>query len=91
MSYKQKLFLNMLIAQAGFAVLSFLAIYNSKNNTGLIILINIVFGAIIAFLQYKAYNNINSGVKDGREFIKNLVDFIFMRVNKFQKVDYDKF
>ena len=89
MTYKQRLFLNMLVAQAGFAILSILAITNT-NNISAILIVNIIFGGTIAYLQWASYNRIKEGVEKFKIYLKNLIDFTFMRKNKLEHLNYDK-
>jgi len=89
MTYKQRLFLNMLVAQAGFAILSVLAIIKTSNILA-IILVNVVFGVIMAYLQWASYNRIKDGVEKFKIYLRNLIDFTFMRKNRLEHLNYDR-
>ena len=86
-SYKQKLFLNMIISQTGFLSLS-LAILLFDASAATIIFINILFAIIIAYLNWAAYQRINSGLDTFNKKMTQLVDFSFMKINQIKKIDY---
>ena len=88
LSYKQKLFINMLITQVGFAFLIVGALYFPEN-TFAIICIGVVFGTTIAILNYMAYVKIFDGVEIFKIYIENIMDFVFMRKNKIIVPDHE--
>jgi len=83
LSYKQKLFINMLITQIGFSLLLIGAIY-FPDNTVALISIALVFGMLVAILNYFAYVKIFEGVEKFKIYIENIMDFVFMRKNKIE-------
>ena len=87
LSYKQKLFINMLITQAGFVLLVIGALY-FPDNTLAIISIGLAFGLVVAGLNYLAYVRIFEGVGTFKIYIENIMDFVFMRKNKIEKPDH---
>jgi methyl-accepting chemotaxis protein len=83
LSYKQKLFINMLITQIGFALLVIGAIY-FPDNTVILVLISLFFSITVALLNYLAYIKIFEGVAKFKIYIENIMDFVFMRKNKIE-------
>ena len=89
LTYKQKLFINMLIAQFGMASLSIMAIYFSEK-IFLVIVINIVFGLLIAFYQWYAYKQIFKSVDIFNTYIEEIMNFMAMKTNRIVKPDYNQ-
>ncbi|MBI3873821.1 MAG: methyl-accepting chemotaxis protein, partial [Arcobacter sp.] len=86
LNFKQKMFINMLLAQVGFAILSIFAIYfNSQVFT--IILLNVIFGIIIAFVNWLAYKRILQGITNFKIYMEDIMSFVFMKTNRISKVE----
>jgi len=88
-STRKKIFINMLLAQVGFATISTVAIYsNSQMNA--ILTVNILFAIIIGYTNYAAMKRIVGGIKRFNSYMNDIMDFAFMRVNKINKAKYMK-
>ncbi|MBI3874116.1 MAG: methyl-accepting chemotaxis protein, partial [Arcobacter sp.] len=81
LNYKQKMFIKMLLAQAGFAILSIMAIIFNSQVYG-IVLVNIIFAIVIAFVNWLAYNRILNGIVNFKVYMEDIMDFVFMKTNK---------
>jgi methyl-accepting chemotaxis protein len=86
-THKQKMFLNMLIAQMGFASFT-IVILLVESPLYYAIGINLFFATLIAYLNWAAYKRITSGIKIFHEKMDNLVDFVFMKTNRLKRVEY---
>ncbi len=84
---KQKLFINMLLAQFGFATITSVAILSDSKMMA-IITVNIVFAVIIAYTNYAAMRRIVGGIERFRRYMDDIMDFSFMRINRVQKEGY---
>ena len=81
LTFKQKMFINMLLAQVGFAILSVMAIFFSSQVYG-IILINIIFAVVIAFINWFAYHRIFRGIENFKIYMEDIMEFVFMKRNR---------
>ena len=86
---KQKLLINMFLAQAGFATISTVAIL-SDSKIMAIIVTNIVFAVIVAYTNYAAMRRILGGIERFKRYMDDIMDFAFMRTNRIQKAQYMK-
>ncbi len=88
-STKWKIFINMILAQIGFATISIVAIL-SESKVSAIIIINLIFAVIIAYTNYAALQRISGGIERFKRYMDDIMDFAFMRVNKIEKAQYMK-
>jgi len=88
-STKQKMFINMLLAQVGFTSITTIAILSNSQVTTLIT-VNLVFAVIIAYTNYAAMNRVVGGIDRFKAYMNDIMDFAFMRVNKIEKAKYMK-
>jgi methyl-accepting chemotaxis protein len=86
---KQKILINMIIAQIGFAVITTVAILSHSQVTALIT-VNLVFAIIIAYTNYAAMRRVVGGIDRFKRYMDDIMDFAFMRVNKIDKAQYMK-
>jgi methyl-accepting chemotaxis protein len=86
-SHKQKMFINMLIAQIGLFSLTMTMVLFDGNIVVAIVL-NIIFGAIIAFLGWAAFQRVNEGVLVFNQKMQDIMDYSFMRTNRIPVVQY---
>ena len=84
LSYKTKLFVNMLLAQVGFLSITTIALL-SDSNTQALIVINVTFAIIIAYTNYAAMSRITGGIERFKKYMDELIDFAFMRTNSIEK------
>jgi len=82
LTIQQKLLLNMLIAQLGFLVITIVAIV-SKNQTTLLITLNIIFGVILATISYLFAKSITDKMESFDQFFDNFLDFMSFKKNKY--------
>ncbi len=87
LSYKQKMFLNTILAEVGLALLIIIAIF-SPDNKLLLISTGVIFGAIVAFLNYFAYKKIFNGIDIFNIYMNNIMNFVFMKTNIIEKPEY---
>jgi len=86
---RTKIFVNMLIAQIGFAAITIVAIL-SHSKIAAIVAVNIVFGLIIVYTNWAAYVRIEGGIQRFKTYMNDLMDFSFMRTNRIEKARYMK-
>ncbi len=86
---KTKILINMVIAQLGFITISTVAILSSGKVTAIIV-INILFAIICAYTNFAAMNRIVGGINRFKEYMDDLMDFIFMRTNSIRKATFIK-
>ncbi|WP_419765206.1 MAG: methyl-accepting chemotaxis protein [Arcobacter sp.] len=84
-----KLFFNMLIAQIGFATITTVAILTHSEFTSIIV-VNILFGLIIAYTNFAAMKRITGGIDRFKKYMDEIMNFAFMRVNRIEKAKYMK-
>ena len=88
-SSKKKILINMFLAQIGFATISTVAILSHSEITA-IITVNILFAIVTAYTNYAAMQRIVGGIERFKEYMEDIMDFAFMRVNKINKAQYMK-
>ncbi|MDX4036151.1 methyl-accepting chemotaxis protein [Aliarcobacter skirrowii] len=86
---KKRIFLNMVLSQLGFAAISIVAIL-SDEKIWAIIAVNIVFAIIIGFISYNSMRRVVGGINRVKEYIEDLMDFIFFKTNHIRKAEYIK-
>ena len=86
---KQRFFLNMVLSQIGFAAISTVAIL-SDHKISAIIAVNIVFAIIIGYINYNSMQRVVGGINRIKEYIENLMDYMFFRTNSIRKAEYIK-
>jgi methyl-accepting chemotaxis protein len=86
---KQKLFINMILAQVGFASITTVAIL-SNSKLAAIITVNIVFALVVAYTSFSAMQRIVGGIERFRAYMDDLMDFVYMRKNRITKAQYMK-
>ena len=88
-STKNKLLLNMIIAQIGFASITTAAILSNSKITALLT-VNIVFAIIMAYTSFSAMRRIVGGIDRFKLYMNDLMDFVYMRTNRIVKAKYIK-
>ena len=86
---KQRFFLNMVLSQIGFAAISTVAIL-SDHKISAIIAVNIVFAIIVGYINYNSMQRVVGGINRIKEYIENLMDYMFFRTNSIRKAEYIK-
>ena len=86
---KQRFFLNMVLSQIGFAAISTVAIL-SDHKISAIIAVNIVFAIIIGYINYNSMQRVIGGINRIKEYIENLMDYMFFKTNNIRKAEYIK-
>ena len=86
---KQRFFLNMVLSQIGFAAISTVAIL-SDHKISAIIAVNIVFAIIIGYINYNSMQRVTGGINRIKEYIENLMDYMFFKTNNIRKAEYIK-
>ena len=86
---KQKLFINMIISQIGFAAITSVAILSDSKLTA-ILTVNIVFAVIVAYTNFAAMKRITGGIDRFRKYMEDIMDFVYMRTNRIIKAKYMK-
>jgi len=86
---KQKLMFNMFLAVIGFFAISTVPILSHSELTA-IITINVIFTVLVAYTNWAAYVRIQGGVMRFRRYIRELMDFVFMRSNVIERAKYTK-
>jgi len=88
-STKNKLLLNMFIAQIGFASITAVAILSESKITALIT-VNVLFAIVVAYTSFSAMRRIVGGIDRFRSYMDELMDFVYMRTNRIVKAKYMK-
>ena len=86
---KQRFFLNMVLSQVGFAAISTVAIL-SDHKISAIIAVNIVFAIIVGYINYNSMQRVVGGINRIKEYIENLMDYMFFKTNNIRKAEYIK-
>jgi methyl-accepting chemotaxis protein len=86
-SHKQKMFINMLIAQVGFLTLTLIMVF-FDGSVMIGVWANILFGILIAYLGWAAYNRVHEGVEIFNYKMNSLIDYAFMRTNRMAEKRY---
>ena len=86
---KQRFFLNMVLSQIGFAAISTVAIL-SDHKISAIIAVNIVFAIIVGYINYNSMQRVVGGINRIKEYIENLMDYMFFKTNNIGKAEYIK-
>jgi methyl-accepting chemotaxis protein len=89
MTTKQRILVNMLLAQIGFTTITTVAILSDSQLTALLT-VNVVFALIIAYTNFAAMKRIVGGIDRFKKYMDDIMDFAFMRVNKIDKAQYMK-
>ena len=89
LSSKKRFFLNMLLSQVGFAAISTVAIL-SDHKISAIIAVNIVFAIIVGYINYNSMQRVTGGINRIKEYIENLMDYMFFKTNNIRKAEYIK-
>jgi len=84
---KKRLFAIISFSLAGFITISFVAFLTNVDMFSML-LVNAVFILILAFISYKSMVTILGGIDVLKEYLDNLMDFVFFRTNAMVKVDY---
>ncbi|WP_258237343.1 methyl-accepting chemotaxis protein [Arcobacter sp. AHV-9/2010] len=79
----------MILSQLGFAAISIVAIL-SDEKIWAIIAVNIVFAIIIGFISYTSMKRVVGGINRVKEYIEDLMDFIFFKTNHMRRAEYIK-
>ena len=80
-THKQKMVVNMLIAQFGFLSLTSVIVF-FEGDVKVAILVNLLFGAIIAFLAFATFQRVQSGVDCFNQRMVALIEYAFMKTNR---------
>ncbi len=86
---KQRFFINMVLSQIGFAAISTVAIL-SDHKISAIIAVNIVFAIIVGYINYNSMQRVVGGINRIKEYIENLMDYMFFKTNNIRKAEYIK-
>ena len=86
---KKKLFINMLIAQIGFATITTVAIL-SDSKIGALIIVNVAFAIIIAYTNFAAMKRITGGIDRFKLYMDDIMNFVYMKTNRITKASYMK-
>ncbi|MCG3709909.1 methyl-accepting chemotaxis protein [Aliarcobacter butzleri] len=86
---KMRIFLNMLIGQLGFIILSTVAIL-SDNQIIAIIVVNIIFAIALSYFSYYSQKRVVGGIDRIKIYIDDLMDFVFFRTNHIRRAEYIK-
>ena len=86
---KQRFFLNMVLSQIGFAAISTVAIL-SDHKISAVIAVNIVFAIIVGYINYNSMKRVVGGINRIKEYIENLMDYMFFKTNNIRKAEYIK-
>ncbi|MDD2699193.1 MAG: methyl-accepting chemotaxis protein, partial [Arcobacteraceae bacterium] len=86
-SHKQKMFINMLIAQFGFLSLTLIMVFY-EGNIKIAIVANVIFAVLIAYLGWAAFRRVNEGVDVFNLKMHALIDYAFMRTNRMANIKY---
>ena len=86
---KQRFFLNMVLSQVGFAAISTVAIL-SDHKISAVITVNIVFAIIVGYINYNSMQRVVGGINRIKEYIENLMDYMFFKTNNIRKAEYIK-
>ncbi|MDK2061224.1 methyl-accepting chemotaxis protein [Aliarcobacter butzleri] len=86
---KMRIFLNMLIGQLGFIILSTVAIL-SDNQIIAIIVVNIIFAIALSYFSYNSQKRVVGGIDRIKTYIDDLMDFVFFRTNHIRRAEYIK-
>ena len=89
LSSKKRFFLNMLLSQVGFAAIITVAIL-SDHKISAIIAVNIVFAIIVGYINYNSMQRVVGGINRIKEYIENLMDYMFFKTNNIRKAEYIK-
>jgi len=86
---KTRIFINMALTQAGFAIISAVAILSDSKITA-IISVNIIFAIIVAYINYTSMKRIVGGIERVKRYLDDLMDFVFFRKNRITRAEYIK-
>ncbi len=89
METKTKILVNMAIAQLGFIAISTVAILSSGKILSIIV-VNVVFAIIIVYTNLSAMKRIVGGINRFKEYMDDIMDYIFMRSNSIRKATFIK-
>jgi len=89
MHTKKRIFLNMLLSQSGFAIISSVAIF-SDSKVMAIVSINVIFAIIVAYINYSSMKRIVGGIDRIKSYLDNLMDYVFFRTNYIKKAQFIK-
>ena len=86
---KMRIFLNMLIGQLGFIILSTVAILSEHQITAIIV-VNIIFAIALSYFSYYSQKRVVGGIDRIKIYIDDLMDFVFFRTNHIRRAEYIK-
>ncbi|MFY4795221.1 methyl-accepting chemotaxis protein [Aliarcobacter butzleri] len=86
---KMRIFLNMLIGQLGFIILSTVAILSEHQITAIIV-VNIIFAITLSYFSYNSQKRVVGGIDRIKTYIDDLMDFVFFRTNHIRRAEYIK-
>ncbi|MCG3664122.1 methyl-accepting chemotaxis protein [Aliarcobacter butzleri] len=86
---KMRIFLNMIIGQLGFIILSTVAIL-SEHEIMAIIVVNIIFAIALFYFSYYSQKRVVGGIDRIKIYIDDLMDFVFFRTNHIRRAEYIK-
>ena len=89
LSSKKRFFLSMILSQVGFLAISTVAIL-SEHTISAIIAVNIVFAIIVGYINYNSMQRVVGGINRIKEYIENLMDYMFFKTNNIRKAEYIK-
>ncbi|MBF7070954.1 methyl-accepting chemotaxis protein [Arcobacter butzleri] len=86
---KTRIFLNMLIGQLGFIILSTVAILSDHQIMAIVVL-NIIFAIALSYFSYNSQKRVVGGIDRIKTYIDDLMDFVFFRTNHIRRAEYIK-
>ncbi|RBQ28484.1 methyl-accepting chemotaxis protein [Aliarcobacter vitoriensis] len=86
---KKRFLLNMILAQLGFTIISVVAILSDHTITSIIV-VNVIFALIVGYISYNSMKRVVGGINRIKEYIEDLMDFVFFRTNHIRKAEYIK-
>jgi methyl-accepting chemotaxis protein len=85
LSTEKKLFIIMLVAQLGLAIVSVMAVVNGAKIFPIVI-VNIIFGAIVAYTNFIVMKQITGGITRFNKYFNDFIDYVSMKTNRIEKV-----
>jgi methyl-accepting chemotaxis protein len=86
-THKQKMFLNILLAQLGMFSLTLIIVFFEGDLSSAII-VNIVFAIVVAFTQWTTFKRLLKGIIVFNDKMQNIMDYSFMRINELPEIKY---
>ena len=88
-STKYRILIIMILSQIGFISISIFAILSDYKISGIIAL-NIFFAIIVGYISFYSMQRIVGGIDRVKEYIEDLMDFVFFKTNHIRVAEYIK-